>query len=430
VKQILTLERAGNKYVHAVHVSIEDGLIATETPVKFLPGDGGTAIGGRVVGQEPDGIVLYVAFESRIHAAQATEARLMIDRSFLLAQLANALDNLPSLPKLAKPLWQVGYVGGGIANTDSVEVANQLAQLNTPWTRFLWGPPGAGKTYGLSYLTRLLLHKEPNNRILLVAPSNLAVDVVMGQVVRQLEASPSLRHLISQRKVMRFGYPRKAQILERPELLGPTNLDDYTQEIRRLSERIAKAEREKASDAQLAILRSKLLEAQETLKQAVDEHVKQCQVVATTTTLAYLPSSPITQVKWDTVVVDEVTMVPPAVCVFLSSLAEQRLLLAGDPRQLGPVYEENYGPVGNDREYMGRDIFEAGKVSLNINGIHHILVNDSRLVRITSQRRSATGIWEKVKHLYPDVESLNNKCQPNVSANYLRFLGSQSSYLM
>jgi len=104
--------------------------------------------------------------------------------------------------------------------------------------------------------------------------------------------------------------------------------------------------------------------------------------------------------------VDEVTMVNPAMCTFLASLATKRLLLAGDPRQLGPVYEYSPRASADDFEWMGRDIFDKSGVSNGTGEQRTIMVNDTRLSRITSQRRCASEIWSKVKHLYPAVNNL------------------------
>ena len=156
-----------------------------------------------------------------------------------------------------------------------------------------------------------------------------------------------------------------------------------------------------------------MLTAQEEVKNAVADHVHQCQVVATTVTLAYMETSPISNCSWSTVLVDEATMVTPAMCTFLASLAKNRLLFAGDPRQLGPVYENSRYATKDDYEWMGRDIFDKSGVSNGEAETRQINVDDTRLARITSQRRCGPEIWAKVAHLYPEVENTtdNNQLQ-------------------
>lgn len=400
---VSTVARSSGRYIQAVHVAIEDEIIPTETPVelfrKFAP-----MIRGRIVGQEPDGGVLYVAFEHEV-SPEDLPATLSIDRAYLLHGLAASLEQLDDMPPLAEPLIHENGRGVPIARHDSVKVADALGELRPPWTRFLWGPPGAGKTYAIGRLILRLLVKEPKSRILLVAPSNLAVDVAVEQLLVQLERS-SLSHLLSQRQILRYGYPRKRSILERSELQGPREQNALTNEIKRISNNIAQAERARESEAELSVLRAELLGKQEELRRLVTEHMKDCRVVATTTAMAYLRSSPISEMKWNTVLVDEVTMIPPAICVFLSSLTQDRLLLAGDPRQLGPIFEESADASQDDINWMGRDVFDLAGIAHGEGESRQVRTHDPRLSRVTSQRRCTAQIWQQVEHLYPGVESI------------------------
>jgi superfamily I DNA and/or RNA helicase len=150
-------------------------------------------------------------------------------------------------------------------------------------------------------------------------------------------------------------------------------------------------------------MRAELLDQQEELKNLVLNHTQQCLVVTTTTTLAYMLNSPIRAQAWDTILIDEVTMVPPAVCLYLSSLAQKRFLLAGDPRQLGPVYEQSYETDSEAEEWMGNDTYDFAKLSVGQGESRRIKVKDNRLVRITSQRRCIPEVWKPIQHLYPDV---------------------------
>lgn len=400
IERVSYVAQVGRKFVHAVQVELVEEIISSETPVTFQR-NGGGATSGKVVGQEPDAGIFYIAFDGRIFKADLP-ATLKIDQGYLLSKLADQIKKLQELPTRIQSIFHPdGNQGTSVSEHDSELVAEELALLNVPWTRFLWGPPGAGKTYALGKLIEQLLILEPHGKILLLAPSNRAVDVAVEQLVSILEQS-DLRKLIAQRRILRFGYPRKPEIIERAELLGPPNLDELTNQVRTLSSKIAKAEHESGSTTEISVLRAEILATQEKIKDAVGQHIQESQVVATTTTLAYLPSSPISNLSWDTILIDEVTMVTPAMCTFLASLAGRRLLLAGDPRQLGPVYKE--GGLGEAvREWMGRDIFDRSGIS-HVEGTNRqIETNDSRMACITSQRRCAPQIWSKVERLYPNV---------------------------
>ena len=404
VSHIAPVAKVSNKFVHAVFELEGDEPFSSETPVEYFS-QAGWNTRGKTVGVDPATSVLYIAFENEILPAYLPGS-IKIDRGYLLSILANKIGSLPEMPGLIAPMFLGGGAAGiGLADEDSGEVALGLAALPVPWTRLLWGPPGAGKTYALGRLIMELVQANPLGRILVVAPSNRAVDVAIEQLVAQLDHS-ALAHLVTERKILRFGYPRRTHIVERSELLGPEQLDALTRKVRTLAAQITKAEAEQVQVADLAVMRAELLGVQEEVKDAVAAHIQQCTVVGTTATLAYMPASPIGQMQWDTVLVDEATMVTPAMCVWLASLATQRLLLAGDPRQLGPVFEGFVDAASESYEWMGRDIFAKSGVSSGTGEHHEIAEADTRLARITSQRRCAPQIWERIESLYPSVINL------------------------
>jgi very-short-patch-repair endonuclease len=406
VSRISNVARVGRKVVQAVFVEFGDNVLPSEAPVEIRPSYG-SLTHGKIVGQDPSGGVLYVALDWEILQSDLP-ATLSIDRGYLLFQLSERILTLQKLPPRIEGMLQEGSSKGfSVANDDSLKVISELSQIKDPWSRYLWGPPGAGKTYAMGHLALRSIESEPSERVLILAPSNRAVDVALEQFVFQLEQS-DLRYLIQERKILRYGYPRAPRIIQRPELLGPSILDELNLRVKRISGQLARAEKEEVSNADIAILHAELLSAQEEVKQAVSDHIRESRLVATTTTLAYLPSSPISESSWNTVLVDEVTMVTPSMCTFLASLATDRYLLAGDPRQLGPVYERSSKASKLDFEWMGRDVFDKSGISRGTGEGRRILLNDSRMARITSQRRCAPEIWSKVRSLYPEVANLSN----------------------
>lgn len=405
VVNVSTVARSNGRFIQAVEVELDESFFHSETPVDLCPLNGGSITHGRVVGQEADGGVVYVAFDSEVLRHQLP-AVLTVDRGFLLHRLGEQLDRLQDIPRLVDPLFNAeGSSGDVIRSSNSVTLANRLAGMDIPWMRFLWGPPGSGKTFALARLAAQILRREADSRILLVAPANRAVDVAIEQLISQIEDF-GLHELIECRKILRFGYPRLPQIIGYPELRGPADLDEFSKRERKISREISKAEREQKPERDIARLRAELLAAQEEIKAAVYEHIKQSAVVATTITLAYLESSPIWNLEWNTVLVDEATMVPPATGVFLGSLAKNRFLIAGDPRQLGPVFEDKPSVSPRARGWMGRDVFETSGVSSGSGEDRQIKIQDPRLAQIISQRRCPSGIWSKVQHLYPRIQSL------------------------
>jgi hypothetical protein len=395
----------GQRIVQALSVDSEE-TFATDTPVTYRS-ENGWETNGKVVGQEPDGAKIYIALECEIFP-DFIPGSLEIDRGFLLHSLADHIETLPDMPHLAGILLN----GSGklaydlLYDTNAVVLADRLVKLQTPWARFLWGPPGAGKTYGIGSLVAQLLQEEPNEKHLVVAPSNRAVDVAVIQFLKSCDGMRVIDDLLKKRRILRFGYPRIPEVLEHSEILGPENLNDLLSAVDRVLHRIQRAERHHEPEENIARLRAELLNIQEQLRDKMRAHVLQSTVVFTTSTLAYLTSdtNPIGSMKWSSVIVDEVTMVPPAHCVFLGSLAQSRFLLAGDPRQLGPIYESN-DYISQAYEWMGKDIFEKAAVSLGAGGNRRINSSDGRITRIVSQRRCCPGIWSRVKSLYPQISN-------------------------
>lgn len=60
-----------------------------------------------------------------------------------------------------------------------------LASISSPLT-CLWGPPGTGKTHTIVVILQELLHRYPNHRILVAAPTHNAVDNVMQKYLDKL----------------------------------------------------------------------------------------------------------------------------------------------------------------------------------------------------------------------------------------------------
>lgn len=395
----------GHWVVQPVAVEAEE-TFATDTPVTFRS-HAGWKTNGKVVGQEPDAATVYVAFQNEIFP-DCLPGVLKVDRAYLLHSLATRLQGLKAMPQLASSLMNRSGQPTAVAlgERDAVLVADRLADLPAPWARFLWGPPGAGKTYGIGRLLARLLQQSPAEQHLVVAPSNRAVDVAVLQFLKHCEGIPYLENLITARRLLRFGYPRKPEVMDRPELLGPVSLDKLTTAVRELSRRLRQAERTHEPEEELATIRAELLTVQEELRNAVHTHIRQSAVVFTTSTLAYLgsESNPVGDMGWSSVLVDEVTMVPPAQCVFLGSLARSRFLLGGDPRQLGPIFESQ-SASSHTIEWMGRDVFEKSQISEGNGEARKIHLFDTRLSRIDAQRRCCKGIWRRVEALYPRISS-------------------------
>lgn len=405
IKQVQFIGKTQRRYVHAVGVEVGDAILPNQAPVMVMPYDrSASRINGRIVGQDPVRDLLYVALDNIVYGYDLP-AHLVVDRAYLLYELAESIGALEEVPPLGRVFFEPDHAGAiTIANTDSQQVAAMLSRLKPPWTRFLWGPPGSGKTHALACLMLHLIDRHPGERILLVAPSNVAVDVALHQFVTLLERRGK-GHLVTARRILRYGYPRKSEILSRTELLGSVEQEELSLQISSLSAKIqAAARKDRVEEDQLALLRAEQLDLQEQLRKLVVAHIRQCLVVATTTTQAYMSTNSFLHEDWDSMLIDEVTMVPPAVCLFMSSLAGKRFLLAGDPRQLGPVYENSSVEDKETLYWMGEDTYDFAGLSTGNGERRRIQIRDARLARITSQRRCIPEIWRAIEHLYEGVQ--------------------------
>jgi very-short-patch-repair endonuclease len=400
-----------DKSLYEVGVEIDGDELrpADDTPVELVLSNG-KMLYGQVAGGSKDGALLYVALERPINEWEHA-LRLKVNRKAAWLQIGESLGAIGQLPPLCRIL--IGnQQTARIESHNSLQVADQLSYAPTPWARLLWGPPGAGKTFALARLTERLL-SDPRERVLLLAPSNTAVDAATLEVVSALRESTTGGGMIESRAVFRFGYPKDDRVLAVDELFGPPRLSELSAEIRKANSEIQRLTRTGASERELATERTKRKSLQDELKRCMASHIGDAKVVATTISLALGPSSPVlTAGNWGTIIADEVSMIGGAVVLLLSSLAQRRLLLAGDPRQLAPILEWNSGePPVDVQAWLGRDAFawaaSPATASAGFDG------SDQRMARILSQRRCHPGIWSCVSSLYPavrtevDVEVLN-----------------------
>jgi hypothetical protein len=402
VRSITHIQAVRDRYLYEVGVDIEGEELrpADDTPVTLVL-TGGHGLFGQVAGGSRDDAFLYVAFEHDIDPDERPE-RLVVDRKASWLEVAAHLGSLAGTPDLCLVLKQSADCAR-IEHHDSAQVADQLAQLGRPWARLLWGPPGAGKTFALAQVTERLITRSAG-RVLIVAPSNVAVDAAVLEIVRAFRNTETGRDTLESRSVFRFGYPKDRRVLEMEELYGPSHLAQLSGAILDANERIQRLTRGRAPERDVAAARADRQSLQAKLRQCMADHVASAKVVATTIASVVRQGSPVlASGTWETVIADEASMICGAILLVLSSLARDRFLLAGDPRQLAPILEWSDGEPPEDvRSWLGRDAFawtasDQNAVEAGFDD------NDSRLARILCQRRCQPAIWSCVSHLYPNV---------------------------
>ncbi|MCC6395241.1 MAG: AAA family ATPase [Bryobacterales bacterium] len=405
--------RVQDRFLHELVLADvdEDIRLTDDTPVR-LESANGAMTAGYVAGIRSDGASVFVNFDREMLRIDLP-ARLRIYRNKVWIDIAERLENLPSTPKLM--LNTTPSPGQTQVHNDTYLAAYQLAEIAGRWTRILWGPPGSGKTHCIGYLASYLARCK-GERILIVAPSNVAVDVALEKVVRHLNQEAG-HALLAGRKILRYGYARSEGIITRPELLGPSELEELNLRIAETHRRIRQLERARADTRIIAAAKTELQVLQQERRNGVAQHANSVRIAATTLASLASPACPLREAgPWDLVVVDEASMVSGAAVMLLASLSQGKFLLAGDPRQLGPVFEwtlRNQPPT-QVKHWLAKDPYELAGLSNGTGVERQIETADTRLVRIVKQRRCHPAVWSLVQDLYPvvgedvDLNELNN----------------------
>lgn len=400
-----------DRFLHALQVELVDDDIrfSDDTPVELVSPDGARNP-GQIAGASRDEALLYVAFQYQVLPADMP-AWLEVSRSKPLHNLADYLASLKSSPHLAEALYVQPMNQRPLQNEDSQAIANGLQELETPWTRLLWGPPGAGKTYCAGQLAAGLLAARAEERVLIVAPSNVAVDAALAELVTALEGSEGGKKLLSERLVLRYGYPRDERIYSRSELLGPADLKGLSDDILSMQLEVRRLTQKRAPEPEIAEAKTRLRQLQGQRKARITEHLAAARVLATTVASAFTGINPVMgELRWRTVIADEASMLPGATVLALAALAEQRYLLVGDPRQLAPIFEwrQRAAPAPDIQRWLGQDPYELAAISVGAGWAKKITTADARMARIMAQRRCHPRIWSLVQRLYPAVNTLTD----------------------
>jgi len=265
---------------------------------------------------------------------------------------------------------------------------------------FIWGPPGTGKTRTLAAVCAAMLETE--DRVVVVAHANVAVDVAAIQLAEELRGSAYL----SAGHVLRVGDPQLDLKEACPEVLPDEVIKRRFPELVAERERL-RAERSRLSAAlsdepepssrsrladELQRVRSELTQVEEQLRQERRSLVRDARVV-----LATLARTAIDQTVWDfteraAVIVDEASMAGLPFVLALALRSPSRIVFVGDFRQLPPVSQSTSERAVH---WFGRDIFEAAGVVQRIERGG----GDARVTMLDLQYRMAPPIAAVVSEL-------------------------------
>ncbi|WP_286858665.1 MULTISPECIES: AAA domain-containing protein [Sphingobacterium] len=213
--------------------------------------------------------------------------------------------------------------------------------LGTADIALLHGPPGTGKTTTLIKAIATLL-KSNNKQILVVAPSNTAVDllterldaagIVVTRIGNPVKVSEHLQELTLDSKIDRHSANKDIKSLQR-------QVRTYTDMAQKYKRNFGKAEREqrKALFDEAYRIRKDVDRIQDFI---VTDILDRSQVI--TATLVGANQDVIRSRSYETVVIDEAGQALEPAC-WIPILKADKLVLAGDHCQLSPTVKSNNG---------------------------------------------------------------------------------------
>lgn len=213
--------------------------------------------------------------------------------------------------------------------------------LDTTDIALLHGPPGTGKTTTLIKAIATLL-KSNNRQILVVAPSNTAVDllterldaagIVVTRIGNPVKVSEHLQELTLDSKIDRHGANKDIKSLQK-------QVRTYTDMAQKYKRNFGKAEREqrKALFDEAYRIRKDVDKIQDFI---VTDILDRSQVI--TATLVGANQDVIRSRSYETVVIDEAGQALEPAC-WIPILKADKLVLAGDHCQLSPTVKSNNG---------------------------------------------------------------------------------------
>jgi hypothetical protein len=351
---------------------------------------GGMNVNGRILSSEGKSVI--VSLEQNI-GDLVSEVYLFHDPWELLEKLNERLDEIKKnkikrsrIKRLVYPIEEVKHPTENIkSNVHDLMLRSQYNAVT-----FVWGPPGTGKTYTLA---RVAANKFINDkRILVLAHSNQAVDVLMAEISTFLKKKERFK----EGEILRHGSNVNSQLsgITSMELLQTfyPDLADRKQQLgeeRRLIKMdLANSFSIRDSD-HLLELEMKLGNVLEKIRQKEAEFVKDARIIGAT--LAKAASDPsIFENEFDLIIVDEVSQAYVPQIAFAVSLAK-RSIICGDFKQLPPIAAGRHPLIS---EWLKEDIFHKSGVTQSVQqGELH-----PHLLLLKEQRR-----------MHPDISAFTNQ---------------------
>lgn len=212
---------------------------------------------------------------------------------------------------------------------------------------FIWGPPGTGKSFTLAALIKSFFLQ--NSSTLVCCISNVAVDQLLNKVIDVVQ---DLKHKLRPGLLLRSGHTTDSRLMKL-DYLFPT--DSETKRIRkRITDLTKKITSSGYDTKEIALLKEQRIDLRDDLKKRVETLIGKSTIIFSTIA-NYVLSNTLADKKFDNLIVDEASMISLPYLMAIGGNIAKRIILVGDPNQLGPV------AINPDR-LMRDSIFDYCKV--------------------------------------------------------------------